>query len=591
MKFLLLLALTFFVISTEQIPEVDGILQLSRRNFQQALDAHPRLLVKFYIDTCGYCQKLKPVFIQLAQRLKEYGFVLGEVNVQDSKSLATKYGANAYPTLKLFRNGLVNDFPNSSDSLEILFEFALQHAYEPITKLYNEEEIDLFLKRSNIAVLKYVYNQDDLSTLSLDHLQVKFGIVENAALSQNHPHKYTLINKDLEKPVHYDGELDGLSEFISTKGYPLVFSLNEEEFMKSENDKIPLIGIAGQRNTVLYKRFKYVAESHANSTRFVMIDPSLELCNRRFEYLIKQSPVAEKTIYYYDYDTKTTTTTTFNDDSVGTLKKAIDTLIEEVTAPKREAERLARLIKGDGQVHKLTTQNFKEQVSENNRHVFVKFYAPWCGHCQTLAPTFEKLAKELNRDDIVFAEVDHTENQFDDIPIEGYPTLYLFKQEGDTKTRKEYEGDRSFQGMKSFLERNLGKIESAEKKKLEFSEIKNEGTVIELTNESFDHVVLNSKQDVLVKFFAPWCGHCKAMAESYKTLAQNLKDNQNVLIAEMDWTNHQTSAVEIKGFPTLIFFKKGQDKPEQIKYQSERTAEALAKFIEDNSSFVKKEDL
>ncbi|CAD8209067.1 unnamed protein product [Paramecium pentaurelia] len=591
MKFFLLLALTLVIISTEQIPEVDGILQLSRRNFQQALDEHPRLLVKFYIDTCGYCQKMKPVFIQLAQRLKEYGFVLGEVNAQESKSLAAKHDAKAYPTLKLFRNGVSHDFPNSSDSLEMLFEFALQHSYGPITKLQTQEEIDLFLKRSNIAVLKYVNDQADLSSVSLDHIQVRFGIVENSQLQQGYPHKYTLINKDIEKPIHYNGDIDGLSEFISTKGYPLVFSLNEEEFMKVESDKKPLIGFAGQKNGVLHKRLKYIAEQYANSTRFVIIDPQLELCNRRFEYLIKQSQVAQNTIYYYDYETKKTTTTTFNDDSVGSLKKAIDSLIEEVTAPKREAERLAKLIKGDGQVHKLTKENFIEQVFENHRHIFVKFYAPWCGHCQSLAPTFEKLAQELNRDDIVIAEVDHTANQIDDIPIEGYPTLYLFKQEGDTKTRKEYEGDRSFQGMKAFLERNLGKVESGEKKQPEFSEIKNEGTVISLTSENFDHVVLNSKQDVLVKFFAPWCGHCKAMAESYKELAQNLKDNQNVLIAEMDWTTHQTSAVEIKGFPTLIFFKKGQDKPEQIKYQSARTAEALAKFIEDNNSFVKKEDL
>jgi protein disulfide-isomerase A1 len=33
------------------------------------------------------------------------------------------------------------------------------------------------------------------------------------------------------------------------------------------------------------------------------------------------------------------------------------------------------------------------------------------------------------------------------------------------------------------------------------------------------------------------------------------------LIAEMDWTTHKTSEVDIKGFPTLIFFKKGGEKP------------------------------
>ncbi|CAD8116986.1 unnamed protein product [Paramecium sonneborni] len=121
-------------------------------------------------------------------------------------------------------------------------------------------------------------------------------------------------------------------------------------------------------------------------------------------------------------------------------------------------------------------------------------------------------------------------------------------------------------------------------------EITNEGKVIELTSDNFNSIVLDSKQDVLVKFFAPWCGHCKNMAEAYKTLAANLANNQNVLIAEMDWTQHKTDSVEIKGFPTLVFFKKGGEKPEQIKYQRARTAESMAEFIRENTSFSR-EDL
>jgi protein disulfide-isomerase A1 len=38
--------------------------------------------------------------------------------------------------------------------------------------------------------------------------------------------------------------------------------LNEEEFMKVEKEKIPLIGLAGKRNDTLYKRIKYIAESY-----------------------------------------------------------------------------------------------------------------------------------------------------------------------------------------------------------------------------------------------------------------------------------------------------------------------------------------
>lgn len=52
------------------------------------------------------------------------------------------------------------------------------------------------------------------------------------------------------------------------------------------------------------------------------------------------------------------------------------------------------------------------------------------------------------------------------------------------------------------------------------------------------------------------------MAEAYNQLAANLASNDNVVIAEMDWTQHKTNVVEIKGFPTLVFFKKGGAAPE-----------------------------
>lgn len=60
--------------------------------------------------------------------------------------------------------------------------------------------------------------------------------MNNADIRSTFPHKYALFNKDFEKPIYYNGELDGLSEWIATKGYPLVFSLNEEEFMKASKE-------------------------------------------------------------------------------------------------------------------------------------------------------------------------------------------------------------------------------------------------------------------------------------------------------------------------------------------------------------------
>ena len=47
----------------------------------------------------------------------------------------------------------------------------------------------------------------------------------------------------------------------------------------------------------------------------------------------------------------------------------------------------------------------------------------------------------------------------------------------------------------------------------------------------------------MVKFYAPWCGHCKSMAPDYKKLAEALKDNKNIVIAKLDSTMNDVASV------------------------------------------------
>lgn len=69
-------------------------------------------------------------------------------------------------------------------------------------------------------------------------------------------------------------------------------------------------------------------------------------------------------------------------------------------------------------------------------------------------------------------------------------------------------------------------------------DLKEEEGVIVITAENFPYVVANSKKDVLLEFYAPWCGHCKQLAPIYSELAKTLKSNSNILVAKVDATNN-----------------------------------------------------
>lgn len=110
-----------------------------------------------------------------------------------------------------------------------------------------------------------------------------------------------------------------------------------------------------------------------------------------------------------------------------------------------------------------------------------------------------------------------------------------------------------------------------------------EGPVTVIVAKNYNDIVLDDTKDVLVEFYAPWCGHCKALAPKYEELAalyakSEFKDK--VVIAKVDATANDVPD-EIQGFPTLKLYPAGsKDAPET--YSGSRTVEDLIKFIKEN---------
>merc|ERR1712214_271974 len=110
-----------------------------------------------------------------------------------------------------------------------------------------------------------------------------------------------------------------------------------------------------------------------------------------------------------------------------------------------------------------------------------------------------------------------------------------------------------------------------------------------LVGKNFQEVAMNVEKDVLVEFYAPWCGHCKQLAPIWDELGEKYKDHETIVIAKMDSTANELEEVKVQGFPTIKLFKKGTN--EIVDYNGDRTVDGFSKFLEDPPKDQPKDEL
>ncbi|XP_075257187.1 thioredoxin domain-containing protein 5-like [Convolutriloba macropyga] len=225
----------------------------------------------------------------------------------------------------------------------------------------------------------------------------------------------------------------------------------------------------------------------------------------------------------------------------------------------------------------LDEANLEESVESSS--YFVMFYAPWCGHCKRLKPKWNNFCSKHNIEGTLMkiGVVDCTVEQYTckKHGVSGFPTLKFYKK-GKPDGIK-YAGSREVEAFEKFAAGILDPDSVEPEKPVEPCELpRADNGLLELKECNFAQGVGSGHS--LIKFYAPWCGHCKRMAPAWAELASNLASVESVHIGKLDCTVYRSvcNKYDVHGFPTIKYIKDGK---EVEKYIGGRDVTSLTNYL------------
>ncbi|CAJ0953854.1 unnamed protein product, partial [Mesorhabditis belari] len=389
------LLLTIGVFGVE-IEEEENVIVLTKENFDDIVGETEFILVEFYAPWCGHCKALEPEFAKAATRLKKDGSAirLGKLDATVHEDI----GADA-------------------------------------------DELKEFSKSADVTIIGYFENADsDKAKSFLDVAaeieDVKFGVLSDESLKKElelEGEGIFLLKKNDNDKTFFDEELkaDTLKAWIQANRLPLVAEYTQKARsslfggeIKSHN--LLFISKKSSKFEEIFEQFKTAAKEFKGKVLFVYVDTDVKENAKVMEFFgivnddlptIRIISLKEDMIKFKpDFEELSTEniaefTKSYLD---GSLKPHL--MSEEIPEDWDKAP-----------VKVLVGKNFKQVVENKKKHYFVEFYAPWCGHCEQLAPIWDKLGeKYANHKKIVIAKMDSTANEVEDVKIQGFPTIKFF---------------------------------------------------------------------------------------------------------------------------------------------------------------------
>jgi len=461
----------------------DDVVSLTKDDYEVTLESAPLALVKYFAPWCGHCKALAPEFAKAATTLKEENILLAEVDCTVESDICNEVGVRGYPTLKVYRNGKASDYKGQRTADSIVSYMKKQNL--PDVTAIKADEFEKFSASDKVVVVGFVKkDSDEYKALEANAKELRdqfvFGYIDDEELAKKAGAQVPgiVIYKQFDEgKAVMEGKIteESIEEFVKVESVPLMDELGPENYSKYMESGLPLVYLftsdAEDKKTV-GAWCEAIAKKVQGKINFVYIDAVKFSGHGKFLGLKETWPaviiqdVKHNTKFPYPQDKKIE-------------KEALEKFIEDFQEGKLEPYVKSQDVpeKQEDGVYNVVAKTFDEVVLDKSKDVLLLFYAPWCGHCKKLAPTYIEIAEELNNVEgskVLVARMDATEN---DIPasspwnnLEGFPTVILFKAD-DKNTPVVYEGDRSKDSIIEFLKKNaVNEVKVPEKKEEEKKE-------------------------------------------------------------------------------------------------------------------------
>jgi len=445
--------------------EDSKVVVLKKDNFDKIVNEAETILVKFYAPWCGHCKHLAPEYIKAAEILDKdgEGVILAEVDATEETELANRFDVHGYPTLFVFHKGEKSDYKGPREANGIV-KYMRAQAGPAAKPLATAEDVTKFLERKeDVKFVAYTKKDSSIgktfeklaNSLREDYI---FAFAPETAERKDKIVAHRNFAGE-DKEVEYAGKnnLDDLRKWVQEVSIPLAGVYDENT--RNRYGALPILYVFGTVSAendpaglrYILNRLRPIAKEFVGKMHFVAADNT---DSNFHEMNMLKSEKYQVGIVDGDKLYKSEINALKKDEIKAFAQLFIDGKAEQFI----KSEAIPEPTKA-GEVEVVVGKTFEEKVTKTETDMFIVAYAPWCGHCKHLLPTWEELAKKYNVDGskVKISKIDATANFIPSVfEVRGFPSIFWVPA-GKGATPMKYEGGRDAADFEKYIKKHATK--------------------------------------------------------------------------------------------------------------------------------------